>query len=166
MANNQFTFRSFEDRFMSYVEMIPECGCWIWTGSTNGNKKHPEYDYGKIKSGPKNSPSHRYAHRVAYELFRGPIPEGMNLDHLCRTRLCVNPWHLQICTGPENTRRGNSGKCHAERTHCPQGHPYDAENTLLLPPGRGGRTSVNRMCRECSRKRRREYYHNVQKLTH
>jgi hypothetical protein len=158
-GNNQFTFKTIHDRFMSYVETIPECGCWIWTGSTNGDAKHPEYDYGKISTGTKRHPKLTYAHRIAYELFRCPIPEGMDIDHLCRVRLCVNPWHLEPVTFQENMRRGNSGKHQAARTHCPQGHPYNPENTMIIAP-HGLRKSINRMCRECCRTRRRAYYYS------
>lgn len=152
MANNQFTFKSVTDRFMRFVEMVPWSGCWIWMGSTSGDKDHPEYDYGKFRLTKMN-----YAHRVSYEMFRGPIPDGLQVDHLCRVRLCVNPFHLEPVTQLENVVRGRSGEHQLNRAHCPKGHPYDDTNTLYLPPN-DRRKSANRMCRECSRERRRQWY--------
>ena len=80
----------------------PNCGCWLWTGETN-NK-----GYGRISRG-----NNRYglrerflAHRVSYELVNGQVPEDMDLDHLCRVRLCVNPSHLEPVSRSENNRRG------------------------------------------------------------
>ncbi len=151
-----------EERFMAYVEPLPECGCWLWIGHTNG--KAGAREYGKFRVDTVRHAPALLAHRVAYELFRGPIPSGMHLDHLCRVPLCVNPFHLDPVTNLINTRRGNSGKHQASRTHCPQGHPYDAENTLLIEQRRGKYHSINRMCRECSRQRRRAWYHKGKQL--
>jgi hypothetical protein len=86
----------------------------------------------------------RYAHRLAYELLVGPIPEGLHIDHLCRRPECVNPAHLEPVTNVENIRRGNAGLFQASKTHCKQGHPYDEKNTLI-------RRSGGRACRECHR---------------
>lgn len=83
-----------------------------------------------------------YAHRIAYQLLVGPIPEGMQLDHLCRNRRCVNPDHLEPVTHAENVRRGLSGAYLRARTHCPKGHPYDQANTYVSNSG-------SRNCRAC-----------------
>lgn len=85
-------------------------------------------------------------HRVAYELRVGPIPEGMQIDHLCRVRRCVNPAHLEPVSQTENIRRGDSfaGR-EARQTHCIYGHPFSFENTLL--------TKSERRCRACQRRR-------------
>jgi hypothetical protein len=111
-------------------------GCWIWSGAFNGG------GYGCF--------GRALAHRYAYELCMGPIPEGLDLDHLCRVRKCVNPAHLEPVTRAENVRRGlapsmggdASSARAAERRHCSHGHPWDAKNTYLW---RG-----TRRCRECN----------------
>ena len=86
-----------------------------------------------------------YSHRYAYELTRGPVPEGMEIDHLCRNRACANPTHLEPVTHAENVRRGNGGWNSRAKTHCPQNHPYDEANT--------GHGSGRRHCRTCGRER-------------
>lgn len=95
----------------------------------------------------------QYAHRVVYEQMVGPVPDGLDLDHLCRVRSCCRPDHLEPVTRAENIRRGDIGRINgeraAQRTHCPQNHPYDDENTYH---GRG-----QRHCRECSRASARRY---------
>ena len=106
-------------------------GCWEWTASLRRG-------YGRFSIGYRTFP----AHRVAYEMLVGPIPDGLTLDHLCRNKACVNPDHLEPVTGVENTQRGPSGEFNLAKTHCPQGHPYDAENTYYQPNG-------GRRCRVC-----------------
>jgi hypothetical protein len=87
------------------------------------------------------------AHRVAYEALIGPIPDGLQLDHLCRNRACVNPLHTEPVTQIENIRRGEagvpSGSQQRAKTHCPQGHPYSQGNTYIRKNG-------HRMCRTCN----------------
>lgn len=99
----------------------PDLGpCWYWTAGQNGK------GYGRIRIR-----SHDVlAHRFAYELLVGPIPAGLELDHLCRVRCCVNTDHLEPVTNQVNVLRGN-GKtaANARKTHCPQGHAYDVGNT-------------------------------------
>jgi acyl CoA:acetate/3-ketoacid CoA transferase len=87
----------------------------------------------------------RLAHRVAYELEIGPIPAGMTIDHLCFNRACVNAEHLEAVTQRENTLRSprTLPSINAAKTHCPQGHAYDAANTY--------RGAKGRVCRACGR---------------
>lgn len=87
----------FEERFWSKVEK--SSGCWAWTGHKNRN------GYGWTL-GPKGKGES--AHRIAYELLVGPIPEGLQIDHLCRNRACVNPDHLEPVTQRVNWQRGNA----------------------------------------------------------
>lgn len=87
------------ERFESKVERLAS-GCWQWTGAIL------DTGYGVLTEGGKNGKVFR-AHRVAYELFIGPIPEGLVLDHLCHNRWCVNPEHLEAVTNHVNVLRGN-----------------------------------------------------------
>jgi hypothetical protein len=106
-------------------------GCWLWTGGNNGK-------YGVFFNGQRKV----YAHRFAYEDPIGPIPQGLQLDHLCRTPLCVRPDHLEPVTARVNQRRGLKGT----QTHCLRGHPFDEANTII-------RSNGTRRCRACARLR-------------
>jgi len=88
----------------------------------------------------------RIAHRVIYEALRGPIPPGMNIDHLCRNKACVNPWHLEAVTQRVNVMRGTSPwAVNAKKTHCANGHSFDAANIYAY---RG-----KRFCKACMQAR-------------
>lgn len=133
-----------EERFWEKVnkdgpipEHRPDLGsCWVWTAATNPN------GYGKIVE----NGHFLAAHRVSYEMLVGPIPKGLEPDHLCRNHPCVNPDHLEPVTHKENHRRGKW----AMTSHCPQGHPYDAMNTVVEKDGW-------RKCRVCVNERARQY---------
>lgn len=113
---------------------VDENGCWRWQLYVRSN------GYGQIGV---PGVGIRYAHRISYETFVGPIPEGLTIDHLCRVRDCVNPEHLDPVTTRENLVRGSGfAGSHSRATHCPAGHPYDEANTYVTPSGR-------RNCRAC-----------------
>lgn len=118
------------DRFWSKVDTTAGIlGCWLWTAYVG------PHGYGQLSVGRERFLAHRYV----YERVVGPIPEGMHLDHVCRTRHCVNPGHLEVVTNAENTRRGK-----ALITSCPAGHPYDEANTSITRLG-------HRRCLACAR---------------
>jgi hypothetical protein len=125
----------------------PNSGCWIW-------EQGPLRDgYGRVYFDGKM----RQAHRATYEHFVGAIPDGMQLDHLCRLRCCVNPDHLEPVTQLENIRRGKRGFLEAHqrsKTHCPQGHEYSDENTYYS-------SKWHRRCRACHRAEANSRYHRI-----
>lgn len=128
-------------RFYSKIARpIDSTQCWLWIGSRNRRG-----GYGRFRLREKLW----VAHRVAYEAFCGPIPEGLTLDHLCRCTRCVNPTHLEPVTVAENIRRGTQGWNMSVRTHCPRGHTYDETNTRMDKRG-------SRHCRACAREKARE----------
>ena len=115
-----------------WARVDKSANCWLWTGSINNA------GYGRIaRSGDGVG---GLAHRISYELEAGPIPAGLEIDHLCRVRACVNPAHLEPVTRAENVRRAA-----AAITHCRQGHEYAPENTYIDPRTR------KRQCRVCNR---------------
>jgi hypothetical protein len=122
-------------------EYAPDLGpCWVWQGAPGEN------GYGYFWYDDKK----RLAHRFSFELFIGPIPDGLTLDHLCRVTMCVHPRHLEPVTDRVNILRGTGpGARNALATECAYGHPFDTENTYWYPNG-------DRGCRACIRRWRKE----------
>ena len=119
-------------------------GCWLWNGAINRDGYGQVFDRSKRKN--------RGAHRVIYEQLRGAIPEGLELDHTCRVRACVNPDHLEPVSHRENTLRGQTlVAAYAARTHCKSGHPLSGENLC-------NSSERFRRCLECARISNRASY--------
>lgn len=130
-GHNVIMNRSAQDRFWEKVDRLGPDECWEWLAGKNGR-------YGAIYVDGQNVGAHRFS----YEILVGPIPEGLVLDHLCRNEGCVNPNHLEPVEQRENVLRGEGpSAANVKKTHCPQGHPYNEENT-------GGSERV-RWCRAC-----------------
>lgn len=108
-------------------------GCWPW----EGRRDVDGYGCAGMK----------LAHRMVYELCRGPIPDGLEIDHLCRNTLCVRPSHLEPVTHAVNMARSLP----AQKTTCQHGHPFDATNTYYRAGG------TQRDCRACGRERTARY---------
>lgn len=139
--------------------------CWPWQGTID------DKGYGRLGLGRGAGVYSTYtrAHRFAYELLVGPIPDGLVLDHVCHDevahkcteedaclhRRCVNPAHLRPSTHKENLNRGYSAaERAAKRTHCPHGHAYSGDNLRVTPQG-------HRKCRACERESSRRRYRNT-----
>lgn len=137
-----------EERFWAKVDKSGEC--WLWTAN-----RLPS-GYGVFGGG--RGIGTILAHRFAYALAHGPIPEGATIDHLCHTRECVRAEHLEAVSQAVNNgrARGNQFQRNAAKTHCPQGHPYDEGNTYIL--ARDGGTRTQRVCRICNNAAARAYY--------
>lgn len=147
---------SLEERFWAKVDRGDPDGCWLWTAAINP-KGYAMFAVTKGVFGATGKQPIG-GHRVAYQLMVGPIPEGLQLDHLCRVRHCVNPAHLQPVTRKENILRGTSPTAqHAAKTHCPKGHPYAGDN-LQFSHG-------SRVCRICHNAHAsRSYYTRKKRL--
>lgn len=135
----------------SIPDYAPYLGpCWLWTGTLYAGYGYIGVNYKGIR-----------AHRYNYELLVGPIPEDLQIDHLCKVKNCVNPAHLEPVTLQENVRRGEASiKAIARqraKTHCPRGHEYNFENTIVY---RG-----NRSCRICCNFNQNERRHKARELT-
>jgi len=127
-------------RFQSKYIPEPNSGCWLWIGATTAK------GYGSFWANGKSCKAHRWSYRWKF----GPIPKGLQIDHLCRVRSCVNPQHLEPVTNAENIKRGETGKhSRAAQTHCIYGHPLSGLNLYVTKQG-------YRQCRACNARRQRE----------
>lgn len=133
-----------KNRIESILERLVICepttlptGCWIWPGRLSDG-------YGLVSYQGKHACR---VHRVIYEHFCGPIPEGLQCDHLCRNRACANFEHIEPVTHRENVLRGTSFVAvHARKTHCIHGHPLTPDNTYACKAGKSGRWRVCKTC--------------------
>ena len=122
------------ERFIAHTSIEDAAACWRWTASVCRD------GYAKFYVNRKHVKAHNYAYR---EII-GKIPEGLILDHLCRVRNCVNPFHLEPVTTRENIRRGENKE--RRKTACPRGHAYD----VITSEGK-------RRCRVCHNMSQRNY---------
>ena len=119
--------------------------CWHWKGARSVDG----YGLAALPNRP------RGAHRMVYEALVGKVPRGMQLDHLCRNRGCVNPAHLEVVTQRENILRGKSRAANLARlTACPRGH----ELSWISEKGKS-----RRICHVCKRATRLRYYYRQKK---
>ena len=129
---SRWPYETPQERFWAKVERQTQDACWIWM-------RVKSRGYGRFW----HKGRWEKAHRFAYELLVGPIPEGLTIDHLCRNRACVNPAHMETVDMRTNLLRGvGPSAIAAKATHCPKGHPYDLLNTYYNPSG-------HRRCRIC-----------------
>ena len=140
-----YNYVTIPDRFWSWVSIPYDSHdnkmCWPWKGATD------KRGYGRF--GLDRRHSSFLAHVFAYDIVNGPIPKGLELDHLCRNHSCVNPAHLEAVTHRENIRRGDmrSNNANIRKSNCPKGHPYEGHNVL--------RYSGERRCRICKNEQQR-----------
>ena len=127
-------------RIRRLIKVVPETECWEWQGLKTPN------GYGKHRRGP--GYSDRIVHRIVWEHYNDQMIQGdLQLDHLCRNRVCCNPAHFEIVTPSENTMRQDHH--FRNKTHCPKGHEYTEANTRVSKAGK-------RVCRACDRERSRK----------
>jgi hypothetical protein len=154
-GNRLFVPLSLDEKLWAKVDRRGAGECWPWLGKVTTHGYGKVFHDGRLQG----------VHRLTYEALVGPIPDGLMLDHTCHDpaecaggpscphRSCCNPAHMEPVTNHQNIMRGNTPAArHAAKTHCPQGHPYDEENTRYRM--RDGRR-VGRDCRQCARDRSR-----------
>lgn len=127
---------------------VNENECWVWNKAKSGAKRG---GYGCFVAEGKTTATRIFA----YEFFIGKVPEGLELDHLCRNRACCNPWHLEPVTHLENIQRGNTGQHMLLKTHCVQGHELIEANIYWYKDKKGNKHRHCKMCRENSSKAHR-----------
>lgn len=123
-----------DERIRSRMVCDDVSGCWNWAGAVSNRSYGSIYYEGRMQK----------AHRVMWIISRGEIPNVMDLDHLCRNRICINPEHLEPVTRSENLLRSPLMDRNSRRTHCIRGHEFTEENTRYRP-GSGHRTCITCM---------------------
>lgn len=123
------------ERFEAKYIPEPNSGCWLWMGAHTRKTGYGCFYEEGAQVG---------SHVFSYRHFVGPIPDGFDIDHLCRNRCCVNPNHLEAVPRQVNAARGLCGHHMKGKTRCSKGHALDDENTYL-------RANGNRSCRICER---------------
>lgn len=132
-------------RFMSKVDKVSS-GCWIWARGFKNNDGYGVFAPHKTM---------RSAHRVSWVMHRGPIPDNLEVNHLCEVKACVNPDHLELTTHSKNMRYGNNHLARqARQTHCHRGHEFTPENTRLYRGSRFCRTCGNQFSREYTQRKK------------
>lgn len=135
------------DRLMRKVVVDLPRGCWLWCAARD------DLGYGYFWYNGRQ----QMAYRASYQMFRGAIPLGLVLDHVCRVPRCVNPWHLDAVTQKENLRRSplTVGSKNTAKTTCNAGHAFDEQNTYTHA------ATGKRKCRACGRRNRMRRYYDV-----
>ena len=127
--------QSIVDRVLTKVEFDNENHCWNWIGAKNWLQYGVLYIKGKFY----------FAHRLSYMIFKGQIPNGLVLDHLCRNYSCINPDHLEAVTQGVNASRGTSfSAINKAKKYCPKGHLLEGDNLIKSDRDRG-----KRGCKKC-----------------
>ena len=130
-------------RFEKFVMPEPNSGCWLWIGAWS-----PQ-GYGRFRLEGET----QLAHRLSYQHHVGEITSGLEIDHLCRVRCCINTDHLEVVTGSVNSKRGAQAAFWRGKTHCPFGHAY--EGNCYFQHHKNG--VISRICKICAKRRAREW---------
>ncbi len=136
-------------RFHSKIK-LNDNGCHEWTAYKD------KYGYGQFSDKHKTY----QAHRLSYMLYKGKIPDDLEIHHICENTSCVNQYHFKVISPIDHARTkhlSNNGENHRSKTHCPQGHEYNEKNTYIGKKGR--------QCRICKRKNQKEYERRLAKET-
>jgi hypothetical protein len=147
----QMAMKTPEERFWAKVNKKETNECWEWTGARNSK------GYGSLSINAVRWVAHRYS----YTISKGEIPKGLIIMHSCDNTKCVNPNHLSAGTHSDNMLDCTSKGRHYEqnRTHCPRGHEYTPENTLMKKQTRVKSPGMYRSCRQCHRAYQKTYKH-------